>query len=97
MPTTDNTFTTIQKNIVNDEFQIVCKNLNSILETIKFSDTFIAITILVPLDVAVGTIIETGINKCNELGEFVFIHYFVTNDKIPEQLEIDDIIKIIRN
>lgn len=97
LPPTSYTFTCIQKDIVKDEFHIVCKNFNSILETINFSDTFIAMKILVPLGVAVGTIIEAGINKCNELGDFVFIHYYVTNDKIPEQSEIDDIIKIIRD
>ena len=63
--------------------------------TINFSGKFIGLIVLVPLDVAIGTVIETGINKCNELGNFVFEHYYVTNGKIPELSEIDGIIKIV--
>ena len=96
LPSTNQSFSKRQKNIIKNEFQLVCKDLNSILETINFSDSFIGLTILVPLDIAVGVIIETGISKCNELGDFVFEHYYTTNDKIPEQSEISDIIKIVR-
>jgi len=96
LPATDQPFTRKQKDIIKDEFQLVCKDLNTILERINFSDTYIGLIILVPLDVAVGVVIETGINKCNEVGNFVFEHYYVTNGKIPEQSEINDIIKIVR-
>jgi hypothetical protein len=96
LPSTADPFTKKQKDIIKDEFELVCKDLNSIFETINFSDTCIGLTILVPLDVAVGVLIETGINKCNDVGHFVFEHYYVTNEKIPEESEIDDIIKIIR-
>jgi hypothetical protein len=91
----EHTFSETQKNILKGEFTLVCKNLNSILETVHFSDTCIGLVVLVPLDVAVGTGIETGINKCNESGNFVFEHYYVTNEKIQEFAEIDDIIKLI--
>ncbi len=97
LPATGQPFTKKQMDIVKDEFQLVCKHLNSILETINFSDTCIGFTILVPLDVALGVLIETGINKCNEIGYFVFEHYYATNQNIPDESEIDDIIKIIRD
>ncbi len=96
LPSTDRPFTKTEKNIIKDEFPIVCKGLNSILETIDFFDTFVGLTVLVPLDVAVGTVIETGIKKCNELGDFVFEHYYATNQNKPEQSEIIDIINIVK-
>ncbi|MHB1685838.1 MAG: hypothetical protein ACYCVH_00435 [Ignavibacteriaceae bacterium] len=96
LPSTNRPFTRTQKDIIRNEFPLVCKDLNSILEMTDFSDTFVGLTVLVPLDVAVGTVIETGIKKCNELGNFVFEHYYVTNLNMPEQSEIGDIIKIIK-
>lgn len=96
-PSTDKPFTKTQKDIIKDELHIVCKDLNSVLETINSSDTYVGVTILVPMDIAVGTVIETGIRKCNELGYFVFEHYYVTNQKIPDKSEIHDIIKIVEN
>jgi len=97
LPLTEESFTQIQKNIIRNEFPIVCKSLNSIMESIELSDSFVGLTILVPLDGAVGAVIETGINKCNELGDFVFEHYYVTNQNIPDQSEKNEIIEIVRN
>jgi len=97
LPLTEKPFTKTQKGIIKKELPIVCKNLNSVLETIYFSDNFVGVTILVPMDVAVGTVIETGIKECNALGDFVFEHYYVTNQKIPGKSEIHDIIKIVRD
>lgn len=96
LPTPDRPFTTTQKKVIKEELNLVAKSLNSIMESIDISDTFIGLTVLVPMDVAVGTLIETGIKKCNELGDFVFEHYYVTNQNIPGKLEINDIIKTIK-
>ena len=81
--------------MIKSEFTLICKGLNSIVENIDSSDIFVGFTVLVPLDVAVGTLIESGINKCNELGEFVLEHYYVGNVNIPDQQEILEIIEII--
>ncbi len=96
LPSMDRPFTKTQKDIIRDEFLSVSKQVNSIIETFDFSDSFVGLTVLVPLDVAVGTVIETGIKKCNELGDFVFEYYYVTNQNIPDISEIIDIIKIVK-
>jgi hypothetical protein len=89
-------FTATQKNIINNEFSLVCKKLTSTLEKIDFSDCFVGLTVLVSHYVAIGTVIDSGIKKCNELGEFIFEHYYVTNMNIPNQSEIIDIIEIVK-
>ncbi len=97
LPLTNQLFTNPQKDIIKNEFILVCKDLNSILETIDLSnDAFVSITLLMPLDIALGTVIETGIKKCNDLGTFVFEYYYATNQNIPDLKEIDNIIKIVR-
>ncbi|WP_373496047.1 hypothetical protein [Aquiflexum sp.] len=96
LPASDKPFTTPQKKIIKEEVNLVAKDLNCIVETVDPADKFVGLTVLVPMDVAVGTFIETGIKKCNVLGDFVFEHYYVTNTDIPDLKEIEDIIKIVR-
>ncbi len=96
LPISDKHFTTTQKKIIKEEVNIVAKDLNCIVEAVDPADTFVGLTVLVPMDVAVGTFMETGIKKCNELGDFVFEHYYATNMDIPNIKEIEDIIKIVR-
>lgn len=96
LPTEDKSFTITQKNIIKDELSLVAKDLNSIVESVDLSDTFVGITALVSMEIAIGTLIKTGIKKCNELGDFVFEHYYVTNEDIPTEIELQEIIKIIK-
>ncbi len=72
------------------------KEMNSIVESVDHSEKHVGVTTLVPMDVAVGTLIETVIKKCNELGDFVFENYYVTNQNIPDTLEINNIIEIVK-
>jgi hypothetical protein len=39
------------------------------------------IGILIPMDVAVGEVIEETISDCNKMSEFLFPDYYVTNVK----------------
>jgi hypothetical protein len=96
LSSTDSSFTNTQKEIIRAEFPVAFKNLDSIIETIDFSDYYVGLTALVSMDIAIGTVIETGISKCNELGNFIFEHYYVTNQNIPVKSEIEDIIKIVK-
>jgi hypothetical protein len=96
LPSNDLPFNYLQQEIITNNFPVVCKNLNSILENIDISESYIGLTVLVPLDIAIGTVIETGINKCNDAEEFVFEHYYVTNLNIPDQEEIDYVIKVVK-
>lgn len=96
LPTSDKAFTTSQKNIIEKELNFVAKEMNSIVESVDHSEKHVGVTTLVPMDVAVGTLIETVIKKCNELGDFVFENYYVTNQNIPDTLEINNIIEIVK-
>ena len=90
-------FTFTQKKIIKEEFLATAKKLNCVVELIECSKKYAGITALVPLDVAVGDLIENGIDACNELGNFVFEHYYVTNQNIPDKQEIEEIIHIVRS
>jgi len=95
LPLMEQPFTSLQKDIIRDEYTILCKAYNSVIETFYYADNYVGLTILIPFNVAIATIIENGIKKCNELGAFVLDSYYVTNMGIPDESEIPDIIRIV--
>ncbi len=97
LPATNRPFTKLQKNIIQKELTFVSKGLNSIVESFDLSEMYVGLKILIPLDVAVGSLIEKGISQCNELGDFVFEHYYATNQNIPDKEEIKEIMKIVKD
>lgn len=96
LPVKDRPFTLTQKNIIKNEINFVAKDLNCVVEVVDKNDNFVGLTVLVPMDLAVGTFIETGIKKCNELGDFVYEYYYVTNMEVPDKAEIEEIIKKVK-
>jgi len=95
LPLMERPFTSLQKDTIRDEYTILCKAYNSIIETFYYADNYVGLTILIPFDVAIATIIDNGIKKCNELGAFVLEYYYVTNIGVPDESEIPDIIRIV--
>lgn len=96
LPSLDRAFTSTQMGLIIGEFNLVARDLNCVIEKVDLSYTFVGLTVLVPMDVAVGSFIESGIKKSNECGDFVFEHYYVTNMEIPNESEIMDIIKKVK-
>ena len=90
-------FTDRQTKVIKDEMNLVARDLNVLVESFDLSETYVGFTALLPLDISVAEFIETGIKKCNELGEFVFEFYYATNLEIPKESEIGEIIRIIRS
>jgi len=95
LPLMEQPFTSLQKDTIRDEYSILCKEYNSVIETFYYSDNYVGLTILIPFDVAIATIIDNGIKKCNELGAFVLEQYYVTNMGVPDESEIPNIIRIV--
>lgn len=90
------TFTETQQKVIKNEFPMTFKKLNAELQTINFTDHYAEIIALIPFDVVIDTIMQTGIKKCNEFGEFVFENYFATNVEVPNEKEVDEIIKKVK-
>jgi hypothetical protein len=66
------------------------------IEEIDFGTDYVMIGILVPMDVAVGAVIEEGIRRCDKLGEILLVEYYVTNVKKPTKREISRYLSEIR-
>lgn len=86
-------FKKLYRNIINDKFITICNKLDSVLEHVDFKKNYAKIKILVPMDVAVGYLIEEGIRECNEKEGFVKPFFYVTNVAEPTKNEIEIYLK----
>jgi hypothetical protein len=96
LPLDGKLFSETQRNIIKEEFTLTVKEHNTLLESVDIQDHYVGFQILLPMDVALASVVEEGISKCNELGDFVYEHYYATNQNIPETEEIETIIKVVR-
>jgi len=81
-------FSETHRNTLKSGFETICHKYKSEIEEINFEATYAMIGILIPMDVAVGEVIEEGISECNKTSEFLFPDYYVTNVKKPTPGEI---------
>ena len=84
----DIALTESQKKTVKQAFSYTCGRYDSLLETIEVKRDYVTAEVLIPMDVAVGEVIEGGIEKSNTFGEFLDPDYYVTNVEIPSEAEI---------
>ena len=82
------TLTENHRNTLKRGFDRISQKYNSEIEEINFEANYAMIGIFIPMDVAIGEVIEEGISECNRMGEFLFIRYYVTNVKKPTCEEI---------
>ena len=90
-------FSKTHRNTLNAGFETISQKYNSEIEEINFETNYAMIRILIPIDVAVGDVIEEGISQCNKMEEFLFFHYYVTNVKKPTNEEILQYLEKIRH
>jgi len=81
-------FSETHRNTLKSGFETISHKNKSEIEEINFGATYVMIGILIPMDVAVGEVIEEGISVCNKMSEFLFPDYYVTNVKKPTREEI---------
>lgn len=89
---TEESFTEHQKRLIEIEYETTCKNYNTEIEKIEFKLDYAEIIILMPLNVALDTIVMEGMKKCNEYGNFIVEFYYTTNVEIPTIEELREII-----
>jgi hypothetical protein len=86
-------YTSIDRTLIVDNFVEICRQYNVILEDIQIQQMYVTLKVLVPLDVAVGMIIEYGISQCNRKRILLDENYYVTNVKIPTEVELQAFLK----
>ena len=88
--------TVVERENLEDGFKRSSNEYGSEIEEIDFWANYAMVGILIPMDVAVGQVIEGGISRCNRTGQVLLKDYYVTNVKKPTKEEISKHIKDIR-
>ncbi len=76
------------RKIIRAGFKETSKKLDCKIEKIEFQNNSALISVLVPIDIAVSELIETGTDTCNNGKEILDSYYFVTNVKKPSKEDI---------
>ena len=82
-----------QKEAVPRTFSYTCDRHNSVLENIEPKHDYVMGEVLAPMDVAIGELIESGIEQCNKSGACLSPKYFVTNVGLPSEVEVLEYLK----
>lgn len=91
--TSNQEFTSTQKTLINSEFELALRGFHSEVEELNFFKSYASIVALVPLSIHVKQPFQTAIDECNSLGEFIQEGFLITNVKILDQTEIENLIK----
>ena len=91
--TSNQEFTTTQKVLIKSEFELALRRFNSEVEELNFNSNYASMVALVPLSVHVKQPFQTAIDECNSLGEFIQEGFLITNVKVLNEDEIEDLIK----
>lgn len=85
------------RNTLKRGFETISHKYKSQIEEIDFETTYAMIGMLIPMDIAIGKVIEEGITECNKKREFLLSDYYVTNVEKPTQKEISNYLEEIRH
>ena len=83
-------FSQRQKKMIEREFPVIGRKHDSLIEEIEFQENYFLVKALIPMDTAVGNVIEEGIHHCNEGEDCIYFHYYVTNISKPGKKEIKE-------
>ena len=81
-------FSETQRSTLKGALETIGQENNAVIEEIHFGPDHAMIGMLIPMDVAVGDVIEKGIRECNKTKDFLNFHYYVTNVKKPTNEEL---------
>ena len=90
-------FIDLQKSIVEKEINYTLPLYDGVVEEIIFYDTYVSFTSLIPINISLKDVLNTVVDDCNILGEFLSESIFVTNVKKLNKEEIEELINKGKN
>lgn len=85
-------FTETQQRLVRSEFEYALKRFKSEIEELQFPKHYFTLVALVPLHVQVRQPFQVAIEECNSLGPFIKKGFLITNVKVLDDAEIEEIL-----
>ncbi|MBN1951491.1 MAG: hypothetical protein JW801_09820 [Bacteroidales bacterium] len=86
--------TKLQKKIILSELNYAFKRNGAEVEEIIFEEGFASFTTVIPLHVPVQDLFNKIVKECNEFGGFLFDDYIITNIKVLDMDEIQELLAL---
>jgi hypothetical protein len=84
----------IQKDIIKKELSFYLPQHNAILEDIEFNECFASILAMIPLKVNLNDLFNKVIQECNQIGDFLYNDFIITNVKALNPEEIKELLRV---
>ncbi len=85
-------YSAVQKKLIRTELEFAMKNIDGLVEEIKFHDNLAIIVMLLPVKSDIQEVFSSVINECNQYGDFVRQDIIITNVKRMSAEEIKQFI-----
>lgn len=86
--------TELHKRIIRDELQFAIQRCYGEIEEIRFYRSISIIISLIPIHVSVQTLFDSIVSEINQIGDFLYRNYLITNVKILTPDEIREFISV---
>lgn len=87
----DNTeFSDLQKRLIYKELEFALKKVDGEIEKVEFVENYSTLLAIIPIMVSIKDVIQSAVNECNQIGNFVSSKFILTNIKV---FTIDEIKK----
>ena len=83
-----------QKQIITKELKFYLIRNNAVLEDILFDDCFASVLAMIPLKINLNKIFRAVIDECNQLGNFLYNDFIITNVKALNSEEIRELLRM---
>ncbi len=83
-------FSDLQKRLIHKELEFSLKKVDGEIEKNEFVENYSTLLAVVPITVSIKAVIQSAVNECNQIGNFISSKFILTNVKV---FTIDEIKK----
>jgi len=83
-------FSDLQKRLIHKELEFSLKKVDGEIEENEFVENYSTLLAVVPITVSIKAVIQSAVNECNQIGNFISSKFILTNVKV---FTIDEIKK----
>jgi hypothetical protein len=85
--------TATQKMVIRNEFEMILKKFDAVMEEAVFSGYLATIMLLLPLNHSLNSVFKEAIDECNRYGNFLHDDFIVTNVRVLSFEEIENFLE----
>jgi hypothetical protein len=80
------------RKIISSEMEFIFKNYDAEIEEFNFSEKYVTLRTIIPIDVSLNELFEYSVSECNQFGDFLEVNYIITNVKELSFSEIEQVL-----